>query len=411
MVYLSRRALEGLKAYNYKPSGYTYLDHIHAPFYKWIVDRLPMWLAPNLITLTGTVGLIVAYCVSAWYSPDFSADPDPPRWVYLVSGLSVVLYVHLDCLDGKQARRTMSSSPLGQLFDHGCDALSVNLLLANIGVSLSMSCSWAHGIGNFGVMFTWILAQWEEYHTSIMLYGNSYYGVLEANYCIAALHIITFLAGPQLWRTPATDIIPLRQLEGVQLNSLLITMMVVVGLYQAMCNMYRVFISFDHRTLPPKEAGHKQLGPTAAWLHFVSITSFLALSAIWLWAPTTTPYLCRAQNINIGIVYALTASRLIMAHMCKEPFEPPMWAILGMAAVAANSRLRIVDPLALTVAFDVVALIGYLHYVLSVINQICGFLGINCLTIKRPGASAGPAGADSAAADGSARSNGGLKRE
>lgn len=28
-------------------------------------------------------------------------------------------------MDGKQARRTGSSSPLGQLFDHGCDALAM----------------------------------------------------------------------------------------------------------------------------------------------------------------------------------------------------------------------------------------------------------------------------------------------
>lgn len=128
----------------------------------------------------------------------------------------MIAYVHLDCLDGKQARRTKSSSPLGQLFDHGCDALSVNLLLANIGVSLSMPCSWAHGLGNLGVMFTWILAQWEEYHTSIMLYGNSFYGVLEANYCIAALHLVTFAAGPQLWRTPATKLLPFEFLRGVR---------------------------------------------------------------------------------------------------------------------------------------------------------------------------------------------------
>lgn len=33
-----------------------------------------MWLAPNLITLTGTIGLIISYCVSAWYSPDFSGE-------------------------------------------------------------------------------------------------------------------------------------------------------------------------------------------------------------------------------------------------------------------------------------------------------------------------------------------------
>lgn len=30
----------------------------------------------------------------------------------------------LDAIDGKQARRTNTSSPLGQLFDHGCDSFS-----------------------------------------------------------------------------------------------------------------------------------------------------------------------------------------------------------------------------------------------------------------------------------------------
>ena len=42
-----------------------------------------------------------------------------PRWVYLLNGMAGLVYLHLDCIDGKQARRTGSSSPLGQLFDHG----------------------------------------------------------------------------------------------------------------------------------------------------------------------------------------------------------------------------------------------------------------------------------------------------
>ena len=33
--------------------------------------------------------------------------------------LSLLLQKTLDALDGKQARRTHSASPLGQLFDHG----------------------------------------------------------------------------------------------------------------------------------------------------------------------------------------------------------------------------------------------------------------------------------------------------
>lgn len=47
-----------------------------------------------------------------------------PRWLYYFNGFSVFWYLHLDCLDGKQARRTKSSSPLGQLFDHGMPAWS-----------------------------------------------------------------------------------------------------------------------------------------------------------------------------------------------------------------------------------------------------------------------------------------------
>ena len=34
----------------------------------------------------------------------------------------------LDAIDGKQARRTGTSSPLGELFDHGCDSLSTGSL-------------------------------------------------------------------------------------------------------------------------------------------------------------------------------------------------------------------------------------------------------------------------------------------
>jgi len=85
---------------------------------------------------------------AGWHAGCVSDAGDTPRWVYLFAAFSVVFYTWLDCFDGKQARRTGTSSPLGQLFDHGCDALSVNLLLANIGCSLGMTCGWAHAIGN-----------------------------------------------------------------------------------------------------------------------------------------------------------------------------------------------------------------------------------------------------------------------
>lgn len=41
--------------------------------------------------------------------------------------LGVFLYQSLDAVDGKQAKRTQSSNALGELFDHGCDALNVSV--------------------------------------------------------------------------------------------------------------------------------------------------------------------------------------------------------------------------------------------------------------------------------------------
>lgn len=55
-----------------------------------------------------------------------------PLWAYILGALGLFIYQSLDAIDGKQARRTNSSSPLGELFDHGCDSIStgsLNLLL------------------------------------------------------------------------------------------------------------------------------------------------------------------------------------------------------------------------------------------------------------------------------------------
>lgn len=47
-----------------------------------------------------------------------------PRWACFLCAFGLFIYQSLDAIDGKQARRTGTSSPLGELFDHGCDSLS-----------------------------------------------------------------------------------------------------------------------------------------------------------------------------------------------------------------------------------------------------------------------------------------------
>lgn len=56
------------------------------------------------------------------FSPD--AKTAAPRWACALCALGLFVYQSLDAIDGKQARRTGSSNPLGELFDHGCDSVS-----------------------------------------------------------------------------------------------------------------------------------------------------------------------------------------------------------------------------------------------------------------------------------------------
>jgi phosphatidylglycerophosphate synthase len=44
---------------------------------------------------------------------DQTLTQDIPRWSFLFSAISIFVYQTLDAIDGKQARRTGSSSPLG----------------------------------------------------------------------------------------------------------------------------------------------------------------------------------------------------------------------------------------------------------------------------------------------------------
>jgi hypothetical protein len=123
MDYLSPTGLKTIKNHRYVPGCYTPLDNLLNPWWFWATERLPMSMAPNLVTLVGTLHLVVAYGLN-WH---FAAQGDgtPPPAVMAVNAWCLFMYQTLDAMDGKQARRTGNSTPLGQLFDHGCDALGM----------------------------------------------------------------------------------------------------------------------------------------------------------------------------------------------------------------------------------------------------------------------------------------------
>jgi len=161
---------EGLKRianHKYVAGVYTPMDNFFNTYFWTPVSVLiPKWLAPNTITVTGLVIQIIGYSVLAYYCPDFRAPA--PKWVYCVSVFSMFAYQTLDALDGKQARRTGSSSPLGQLFDHGCD--SVVTIFLGMVTAMCMHLGFSVRCVTFTMctLLPFWMAQWTEYHAHVL---------------------------------------------------------------------------------------------------------------------------------------------------------------------------------------------------------------------------------------------------
>lgn len=111
-----------MAAYKYASGNSTPLELWLNHYWNWAVQWLPLWLAPNLVTLLGLGFMVASAALVASRDPRLTAPLAPG--VAAFCAVSLFCYQTLDAIDGKQARRTGTSSPLGQLFDHGCDALN-----------------------------------------------------------------------------------------------------------------------------------------------------------------------------------------------------------------------------------------------------------------------------------------------
>lgn len=122
---LTDAQLHQLRHYKYaaEDRSLTYRFFL-SPLYTRAVNWLPPWLAPNAVTLLGFSAPLAAHILVLAYT---RTDSLCPPWLHVLCALCLLWYMVLDNLDGKQARRTQSSSPLGQLFDHGCDAINVTV--------------------------------------------------------------------------------------------------------------------------------------------------------------------------------------------------------------------------------------------------------------------------------------------
>jgi ethanolaminephosphotransferase len=104
MVYVRQEKLPNLKQYNYSGVDHSLLSrYVLKPFYTHVVIKcFPLWMAPNLITLSGFSFVVVNLLTLLWYNP--TLDQDCPPWVYATWAVGLFLYQTFDAVDGSQAQ-------------------------------------------------------------------------------------------------------------------------------------------------------------------------------------------------------------------------------------------------------------------------------------------------------------------
>lgn len=132
------------------------------------------------------------YYASSDDMPDY---PPIPKWIFAVAAFNLFMaytlgkskkkkcvfrlniiikfvILLLDGIDGKQARRTQTSGPLGELFDHGLDSWTAVLITTCMfsvfgRTDFSVSPTRMYFI-LWNVFITFYLSHWEKYNTGVL---------------------------------------------------------------------------------------------------------------------------------------------------------------------------------------------------------------------------------------------------
>ncbi|POW13395.1 hypothetical protein PSTT_03775, partial [Puccinia striiformis] len=335
----------------------------------------------------------------------------PSGWLYVSFAMGLWIYQSLDAIDGKQARRTGTSGPLGELFDHGCDALNTTLGAILASAALNLGHSWWTVASQVASLANFYLTTWEEYHTGT-LFLSSFSGPVEGILLVIGVFLVTAVYGPPFWDQGILTLlglgsIPILNNWGLDfpLNKL--------SLAFAICSLGSNILGRCVGRLlflRQNQLGSINVGSYYSYVNVVrsnqgkkssSAKTLLGFNQSIMASLTThsnEPHLLPFMVYYLSFAYLV--GLLIVSHILKAPEVFPYWnVLLGWSLIGfADSYINILtfglvkQPLFQKSEAGVVKFIWfsillaglvYAYFVTDVVLDVCDYCGINCLTIKK----------------------------
>jgi len=299
---------------------------------------------------------------------------DAPRWVYLAAALLILSYVIADNSDGKQAVRTGSSSPLGELLDHGSDSCVI-AMGALTTAAIIQGGPWVPLLFAGPGMVAFYLAHWQEYFNHYLECGM-FNGPTEAESFVILLYLITFVKGPLFWNTPFTvgsyALVP---------NDILKYGLAIMLVYTIVESVYT----------GSKLARRNKISFVVAYSQLIPFLTCFGAGALWIYCSPSL-YLMHPHLflITANLVFGYLVCECIIQRMCELPYKyfyrvtsPYLLAALNSIASRAIGIPLINEEYVLYIIWGVYMVI-FMHFASSVVQGLCAELKIKAWTIPYP---------------------------
>lgn len=263
------------------------------------------------------------------YVPDLGTDA--PNWIYFSFAAGLWLYSTFDNVDGKQARRTGTSSPLGELFDHGCDALNTTFVTILQCAALGLGHSELTVVMFITTLTGFYFSTAEEYYTQV-LYLGYVNGPTEGILLTCAAFLWSGFYGAASWQTPLSKgmpwIAPLFPAGTTAASVFVWSTVFFLLVTQGPVSIYAIYRVCRTKQLDPVEA--------FATVGF-PILVFCLAEYCWLLSPYSIllkdNHFCLFA-LTAGLLFGVVASSIILAHLTKTPY-PNLAGIVSPLVIMA----------------------------------------------------------------------------
>lgn len=316
--FVPEKSLENLKLYKYQSEDRSIISNlILKPFWRKFATIFPLWMAPNLVTLSGLFFIIANVFTTLYYDPGLNTET--PRWTYFSYALGIFLYQTFDACDGMHARRTGQSGPLGELFDHCIDSINTTLSLIPFASTTGMGYSNMFIVTQFSVLCNFYLSTWEEFHTH-KLFLSEFSGPVEGLLILCAGFTLTGIFGPQLvWHLNIFDFTYNGKIYHVESVNLMYTFSIIALLFNivtARKNVSEYYKDKIRKEMSDDSEATEQtnqavIGLAPFFLYFTTVFTLVLLEPLFI----TLPFI-----LSIGSTMAFVVGRIIVGHLTKQKF-------------------------------------------------------------------------------------------